>query len=57
MTKKEISIKINSEMSLNAHGQVDYYPASYANDPGSAPSEGGNLFFCFFFSFFFLLFF
>ena len=41
-------------MSLSTHGQVDQYLASYANDPGSALSEGKNFFLLFlFFVFFF----
>jgi len=43
-------------MSRNAHGQVDKYPTSYADDPGSTLSEGRNFFFCFFFVFSFFLF-
>jgi len=40
-------------MAMNAHGLVDYYPASDADDSGSALSEDRNFFLLFFLSFFF----
>ena len=40
-------------MTINAHGLVDWYPASDADDPGSA-SQRGQEFFSVVFSFFFL---
>ena len=46
--KKQISIKINLKMTVNAHGLVDLSPASHADEPGSALGEGRKLFFFFF---------
>ena len=51
-TKKELSININVKDTVNAHGLVDLSPASDADEPGLALSEGGN-FFAFILSFFF----